>query len=78
MSEPPRHELPDELPRSAIADPLLSPERLSPGPRGLGGKIGLAALGLLILFAMAAVVWAVLQASPKPAPQKPPVQLQAR
>ncbi|MDB5419241.1 MAG: hypothetical protein JWP86_1120 [Phenylobacterium sp.] len=78
MSEPPRQELPDELPRSAIADPLLSPQKLSRGPRGLRAKIGLAALGLVILFAMVAAVWAALQVSPKPALQKPPAQLQAR
>lgn len=78
MQEPPRHEPVDELPRSAISDRLLSPEKLSPGPRGLGVKIGLAALGLLILFAVMAVVWAVLQVSPKPAPQQPPPQVQAR
>ena len=66
MSEPhtPIDQLPDPLRRSGAAtDQPLSLEGRTPGRSGLGGKMGLAGLGLLILFAMALVMgigsWAI-------------------
>jgi hypothetical protein len=79
MSDPPRSPPPDELPRSAVADPPLSLEARTPGPRGgLRGKMGLAALGLLVLFAMVAAAWAASHFSPKGKLDRPPVDLEQR
>jgi hypothetical protein len=79
MSAPPHEPAPDELPRSAGADPPLSLQARTPGPRGgLGGKVGLAALGLLVLFAMFAAVWTASHYSPKVRLERPAAKLQQR
>jgi hypothetical protein len=63
--EPPRTRQTDDMPRSASVDPPLSLEARTPGPRGEAPKIWLAALGLLILFAMVAAAWGASQISRK-------------
>ena len=76
---PPRRRLrADELPRSGVADPLLSLRARTPGPRGLAPKIGLAALGLLILFAMVALMGAAKYFSPRSNLEKPAATVQTR
>lgn len=56
---PTHHPKPDEAPRFASDHPLgLS--RRAPGPGGLAGKIGLAALGLILMFAITAAFWAAM------------------
>jgi hypothetical protein len=60
---PTRHQTPDELPHFAASDHPLSMRRRTPGPGGLIGKIGLAALGLLLLFVIVGSIWAAVGAS---------------
>lgn len=74
--EPPRTNLTDDMPPSAAVDPPLSLEARTPGPRGLTPKIWLAALGVLVLFAMTAVMWGASKLSPKGALQKPPANIE--
>jgi len=79
MDDAPRSSPPDDLPRSAVSDPPLSLEARTPGPRGgLGGKMGLAALGLLVLFAMMAALWAASHYSPKAPGQRAPATVEQR
>jgi hypothetical protein len=79
MSDAPRSPPPDDLPRSAVADPPLSLEARTPGPRGrLGKKMGLAALGLLVLFAMVAAGWAASHYSPRGRLDRQPVAIEQR
>ena len=81
MSEPhtPLDGLPDPLRRGdAASDAPLSLAARTPGPRGLGGKMGLAALGLLILFGMVAAMWMAAHASPKAQMEKPPSKIEQR
>lgn len=68
---PTRRDFPDEMPHQAASDPPLAIENRTPGPRGVGPKIGLAALGILILFAMVAAAWAAHHYSPKRQPSLP-------
>ncbi|HEX3700117.1 MAG TPA: hypothetical protein VHV27_05520 [Phenylobacterium sp.] len=77
MDQPPdrRQALPDDLPRSAIADPPLSLEARTPGPRGTAPKIGLAALALVILFALVAGFWAAAHLSRPPVAHPPPADI---
>jgi hypothetical protein len=59
---PPR----DDAPHAAASDPPLSLQARTPGPRGhVPRKIGFAALGLIILFAMAAAAWSAAHYAPK-------------
>lgn len=48
----------DEMPRSAVSDPPLDSGARTPGPPGLVGKLALAALGLIVLVAIVAGLWA--------------------
>jgi len=57
---PPHHRRPDEAPRFAASDHPLSLSRRAPGPGGLAGKIGLAALGLILMFAITAAFWVAM------------------
>jgi hypothetical protein len=58
-----RHETPDELPRFASSDHPLGMSRRTPGPAGLAGKIALAALGLILMFAATIAIWAAVEVS---------------
>jgi hypothetical protein len=75
---PTRHETPDELPHFAASDHPLSTRRRTPGPRGLVGRIALAALGLLLLFAVTAGIWAAVETSHRDDIKAPNVQLEQR
>lgn len=73
---PPRRQQPDDLPRHAASDPPLSLDARTPGPRGLSPKLAWAALGLLVLAAMVAAMWAGAHASPKGQMEKPPSRIE--
>jgi hypothetical protein len=75
---PTRHETPDELPHFAASDHLLSMRRHTHGPGGVVGKIALAALALLVLFAITAGIWAAVEASHRDDISAPNVQLEQR
>jgi hypothetical protein len=70
----------DQLPHGAATDSLLSIDADAPAPKGvastgLGSKMALGAIGLLVVAAMVAVVWLLLQASPHTNTQlQPPPQ----
>jgi len=69
---PPR----DDAPHAAASDPPLSLDARTPGPPGrLPRKMGLAALGLLILFAMAAAAWSAAHYSPKAPGERPDTEV---
>lgn len=70
----------DQLPHGAATDSLLSIDADAPAPKGvaaqgLGSKMALGALGLLVVIAAVALIWVLLHASPRtPMQIRPPPQ----
>jgi hypothetical protein len=71
MDEPPlrAEDEVDQLPHGAATDSLLSIGARAPAPKGvasqgLGSKMALGAIGLLVVIAAVAVIWVLLRASP--------------
>jgi hypothetical protein len=60
------------------SDHPLGMRRRTPGPAGLAGKIGLAALGLILLFAATAAIWAASQASHRDDIKPPNARIEQR
>ena len=76
MSDPTPPPHADDAPHAAASDPPLSLGARTPGPRGVKPKIGLGALGLLLLFLLTAGAWAASHYSPKAPGQKAPATVE--
>ena len=70
MSDPTPPPNADDAPHAVASDPPLSVGGRTPGPRGLGPKVGLAALALVVLLLLTAGAWAASHFSPKAPGQK--------
>lgn len=67
----------DDTPHGAATDGPLSLAGRTPGPRGLAPKVGLAALGVLVLFLLTAAAWLASHCSPKAPGQRAPATVES-
>lgn len=74
--EPVKRLDPDDGRRLPASDAPLSVSRQTPGPAGFRPKLGLAALGLLLIFAMVAGLWAASHYSRKGAIERAPSRIE--